>query len=143
MGPICSLALVQSHSSRVVIHLLLAGREGSMRGGCSAPMFSSTDQLPPACSLLCTMFKVNLYLLQWLSITPQIQHSNVSAECLLSKAELPSLQQAFCTCFPMEMPFSAVDKPSTSDPGSRGVFPLIMAAFRSGCSTLQPFQCPL
>lgn len=32
--------------------------------------------------------------LQWFSVAPQIQHSNVSAECLLSKAELPSLQQA-------------------------------------------------
>lgn len=53
----------------------------------------------PTGSLLCTVFMVNFYLLQWFSVAPQIQHGNVSAECLLSKAELASLQQVLVTVF--------------------------------------------
>lgn len=65
----------------------------------------------------------------------------VSAEGLLSKAELPSLQQALVPVFQGKAFFCC--RHSLQLLRVWGVFALVMTAFGSGCSTLQPFQCPL
>lgn len=80
-------------------------------------MFSSTDQLPLACSLVCTVFKVNLYLLQCLSVTPRFSTAMFLLRACCPRQSCQACSRHFVPVFQWKCLFLLQTQPSTSGPG--------------------------